>query len=43
MDNAGTHSPFVAMVSNSGNKNFLFGITTDTSNTTPYAVLLIQQ
>ena len=42
-DSEGTHSPFVGMVSNNANKVFIFGITTDTSTTTPYAVILIQK
>jgi hypothetical protein len=42
-DGDGTHTPFVAIVSNNGNNVFIFGITTDTSTTTPYAVILIQQ
>jgi len=42
-DSNGTHSPFVAIITNSGGKYFLFGITTDTSTTTPYAILLAQQ
>ncbi len=42
-DANGTHTPFVAVITSSGGKYFLFGITTDTSNTTPYAILLEQQ
>ena len=42
VDGGGTHTPFVGMVSNNGGKVFIFGITTDTSTTTPYAVILIQ-
>jgi hypothetical protein len=38
-----THSPFVAMLTLNGGKFFLFGITTDTSTTTPYVILLAQQ
>jgi hypothetical protein len=42
-DPNGTHSPFIAVITNSGGKYFLFGITTDTSTATPYAVVLAQQ
>lgn len=42
-DSNGTHTPFVAVITNSGGKYFLFGITTDTTTTTPYAILLAQQ
>jgi large repetitive protein len=42
-DSEGTHSPFVGMVSTNASKVFIFGITTDTSATTPYAVILLQQ
>jgi hypothetical protein len=43
VDSNGTHTPFVAVITNSGGKYFLFGITTDVSTTTPYAILLAQQ
>jgi hypothetical protein len=42
-DPNGTHTPFVAAITKSGGKYFLFGITTDTSTTTPYVVVLAQQ
>lgn len=42
-DSNGAHRPFVAMITNSGGQYFLFGITTDTSSTTPYAIVLAQQ
>jgi uncharacterized protein YjdB len=42
-DPNGTHNPFVAVITNSGGQYFLFGITTDTSSTTPYAIVLAQQ
>jgi hypothetical protein len=42
-DANGTHSPFVAVASLSDGKYFLYGITTDTSTTTPYAIFLAQQ
>jgi len=42
-DSNGTHTPFVAVITNSGGKYFLFGITTDVSTTTPYAIVLAQQ
>jgi hypothetical protein len=51
-DSAGTHDPFVGLVTNNGGKYFIFGLTTDISNgvmqngvmqnTQPYAVMLIQ-
>ncbi len=36
------HTPFVGMVTQNGGKFFIFGITTDTSTTTPYMLLLAQ-
>jgi trimeric autotransporter adhesin len=42
-DSNGTHTPFVAVITNSGGKYFLFGITTDTNSTQPYAIVLVQQ
>ena len=41
-DANGTHSPFLAVLTSNSGKYFLFGITTDTSTTTPYAILLAQ-
>lgn len=37
-----THTPFVGMVTQNAGKFFIFGITTDTSTTTPYVILLSQ-
>lgn len=47
IDGAGTHTPFVALVTNNGGKYFIFGITTDMNNgvmtsTQPYVVILVQ-
>jgi uncharacterized protein YjdB len=42
-DSNGTHTPFVAVITNSGGKYFLFGITTDTGTAEPYAIVLAQQ
>jgi|SRR5208337_2050987 len=42
-DENGNHSPFVALATENGGNFFLFGITTDSSNTTPYVILLAQQ
>lgn len=42
-DANGTHTPFVAVITQSGGKYFLFGLTTDTSTTQPYAILLAQE
>lgn len=39
-DSYGTHSPFVAMLSVNNGKYYLFGITTDLSNTQPYVFIL---
>ncbi len=41
-DTNGAHTPFVAIITKSAGKYYLFGITTDTSNTTPYVVMLAQ-
>jgi Putative Ig domain len=46
-DGAGTHNPFIGLVTNNGGKCFIFGLTTDISGgvmvgTQPYAVILIQ-
>ena len=37
-----THTPFVAMLTQNGGQFFIFGITTDTSTTTPYVILLAE-
>lgn len=42
-DSNGTHTPFVAVITNSGGKYFLFGLTTDTGTSEPYAIVLSQQ
>lgn len=47
VDAAGTHDPFVGIVTSNGGKYFIFGLTTDLSGgtmvaTQPYAVMLIQ-
>jgi hypothetical protein len=46
-DSAGTHDPFVGLVTSNAGKYFIFGLTTEISggamvSTEPYAVLLIQ-
>lgn len=46
-DSAGTHDPFIGLVTNNDGKYFIFGLTTDISNGVtqtlqPYALMLIQ-